>query len=313
MPEQPDNLTLLIRPGEKLLSSRGLPQMRRVSDPGPSFARLRKFFRPWRLAVKALLIGLPCWVGAMVVYLGGFLAGLTTGLTPLAELGMGTAAGLALLPFGILALWAGLLALHDLTDWPANHNRAKAYNEVLARLGEADVITPSDLKSPGIREGLRTLGNFERLLASIENHRDRFSALLRDSLHESSRLIHRSVLDLIETERRLAEWSDRLGKGSAYKAKLQARRDKLVGSYAGILDQCLAATDRALAHRAEDPADLQRSVQTLLDACQRALAEVEMDGPAIDEQELLMYAAKARDEREAGAAGGPDDEAVDER
>ncbi|MFN3166675.1 MAG: hypothetical protein ACE37H_06380 [Phycisphaeraceae bacterium] len=303
MPEDEHNLTLLIRPGEKLSHSRGLPMMARVSDPGPSFPRLRRFFRPWRLVFKLVAVGIPFWVASMIAAVGGWLGDVFAS-APSADPLIGTPTILALLPLGILALWAALVGLRDLTELGRHRADDKAYREALARLGDPDILTPRDLKSPGIREGLVTLGHFEQLLASVDRERGRVSALLLVSLHQSRRLVQRSVLDLIQTERRLAEWSARLGDESTYKAKLEQRRDRLAGAYPEILDRCLHAADRALARADEDPADLQRSVDGLLDSCQRALAAVERDGPAIDEQELLMHAAKAR---EAEAAGGDDD------
>lgn len=312
MPDRKDNLTLLVRPGESASFSRGMPMMQEVSDPGPGFPGLRRFFRPWRFMGKVLAVGVPLWVMAGLSAIGGYLAGFVAtfaeSLMPIAVAGMNTAWYLALLPIGILSLWAGIVGARDLLELGRHRRRARDYAEALERADAPDVLSPRDLQSSGIREGLRTLGSLEKLLASVDRERDGFSSLLRDSLYESKRLVHRSVLDLIETERRLADWSDRLGEASTYKAKLEARRDALAGSYAGILDRCLHATDRALARADEDPADLDRSVRELLDSCQRALNEVERDGPAIDEQELLMYAAKAREVEQAEAG----DERIDE-
>jgi hypothetical protein len=313
MPEHEQNLTLLIRPGEKTPSVQGLPMMARVSDPGPSFPRLRKFFRPWRLVFKLVVVGVPCWIASAIAAVGGWLGDLFTSSpfysAPVSDPAIGAPTILALLPLGILGLWAAYVGVRDLTELGRNRADDKAYRQALARLGDPHIITPHDLKSPGIREGLVTLGHFEQLLASVDRERGRVSSLLLDSLHQSRRLVQKSVLDLIQTERRLAEWTGRLGDESTYKAKLENRRERLAGSYPEILDQCLHAADRALARADEDPADLQRSVDGLLDSCQRALAEVERDGPAIDEQELLMYAAKAR---EAEAAGDDDAERRDD-
>lgn len=310
MATTPDKLTLLIRPGETLSHSRGLPMMQRVSDPGPSFPRLRRFFRPWRFIGKLLAIGLPCWLFSATVAVGAWFAGALTrffeGLLPLVSASVDTATVLALLPLGILALWAGVLGLRDLAELGRHRKRADAYADALARLGDEDILTPADLRSPGIREGLVTLGHFEKLLATIDRDADRMSSLLRDAMHESNRLVLKSVLDLIATERRLEEWSGRLGNESSYMAKLIARRERLAGSYAGILDQCLHATDQALARAEDHTDDLDQSVTRLLDSCQRALVEVERDGPAIDEEELLMYAAKAREAQARGEAADTD-------
>lgn len=295
---KPDNLTLLIRPGESSPRLTDAPMMPRVSDPGPSFLRLRSFFRPWRLFGKALVIGLPCLAAAGVIGLGGWVSGSASWSS--------TATTLTWLPLGILALWAGLAGVFDLSGFGRHRKKSRAYKDAMARLGAPDILTPADLRSPGIREGLRTLGLFERLLAGVDSEGARVGSLLRDSLYETKRMVFRSVLDLIATERRLMEWSGRLGEDSAYKAKLEARRAKLTASYPGILDECLQAMDQALAKADAEPGDLEQSVQGLLDSCHRALDEVDRDGPAVDEQELLMYAAKARDraahEAEAGEA-----------
>ncbi len=316
MKRNPDNLTLLISPGQSLEHSHGLPMLTWVSEPEPSFRRLKKFFRPWRFVAKLLAVGLPCWFGAVIVAIGGWLAGMVAELAqsamPLAVTGMSSAMYLMLMPLGILALWAGVVGLYDLADVVRNRSKAKAYERAVARLGEPDILTPDDLRSPRIREGLVTLGQFETLLASVERERKRISSLLRDSLHESRRLVHRSVLDLIQTERNIAEWSGRLGEDSTYRTKLEARRDQLASSYADILNQCLEATDRALSGADEDPADLKHSVEALLAACTRAMQRVELDGSQIDEEELLMYAAKAR-EAEAQSAREAGREAPDAR
>ena len=306
MPANDDKLTLLIRPGEKARSLSGLSKINQVSDPGPSFPRLRKFFRPWRLIGKVLLVGIPCWILAGLSAVGGIAANYIgqffESVLPLAVAGMDGALYLSLLPLGILALWAGVIGARELLRSGRHRERAKAYADALARENEPDVLTPGDLRKPGVVEGLRTLGSMEKLLATVDREGGRLSSLLRDSLYESKRLLHQSILDLIQTERRLAQWSDRLGNDSAYRTKLIARRDSIVGSYAGILDRCLEATDQTLAKADEDPARLDASVEQLLTSCQRALAQAEHDGPAIDEQELLMYAAKAREASEAPAA-----------
>lgn len=310
MPPNPDHLTLLLRDGEKTPSYAGMPMMAKVSDPGKPFPRLRRFFSPWRLLGKVVLVGVPLWGAAMVAE-GISLVGRLLNLSGSGATGLSTGAVLALSPLVILGLWAAYVGVLDLMALGRHRRRARAYDDAVARLGDADILTPADLRSSGIREGLAMLGHFEKLLASVDRERGRVSELLRESLHESRRLMHRSVLDLIATERRLAEWSRRLGDASTYRAKLEDRREQLVGSYPGILDQCLHATDHALAQADEDPADLERSVDQLLDSCQRALAAVEVDGPVIDEQELLMYAAKAREAEQR--AGEQDDSADPER
>ncbi|MEO0474973.1 MAG: hypothetical protein AAF085_03235 [Planctomycetota bacterium] len=306
MPATDESLTLLIRPGEKHGSLSGLAKIQPVSDPGPSFPRLRKFFRPWRLVGKVLAVGVPCWIISVLAAVSGFAAGWLSQflelIAPFANASMNAAAYFGLLPLGILALWAGFVAIGDALKHAKHRKQAKAYADAVSRKDEPDVLAPLDLRKPGVLEGLRALGSMEKLLITVDREGDRLSSLLRDSLYEAKRLLHRSVLDLIQTERRLAQWTERLGAESSYRAKLIARRDSIVGSYAGILDRCLEATDQALANATDDSAQLDRSVEQLLTSCQRALAQAEQDGPAIDEQELLMYAAKAREASESSAS-----------
>lgn len=309
MPEQPGQLTLLIRPGEKPPKVTDVPALKTVYDPGPVMRRVRTFFRPGRLLGKLILIGLPFWATSAVIVVGGAAAQWVVELfgsaSTMTAAGLSTAATVALIPLILLGIWAGIAAALDLRDLGKVRRMRRAYDTALSRADEPDVLSPGDLHRPAVRESLRALKHMDGLLDALARDGSPVSGVIRDGLEQSHALVRRSVLDLIATERRLAEWSAKLGPSSSYTAQLADRRQALLAAYPGILDQCLHATDHGLAKAStDDPAELDRKVQQLLDRCRNALSQLEMPGPAIDEDELLLYAARER-ERVATASARP--------
>lgn len=314
-PDTP-KLTYLLRDRERRIKPPApVPPLHEVREPGPRFARVRRFFRPWRLIGKLTFIGLPCWVTAGVLAASGWTAGALSGLieslTSVAEAGMSGAAFMALLPVGILALWAGILAVIDATKLPEQQKMQRDYNDAAARLGQPDILTPQDMRRQSVREALTMLAHMKHMLDELSRTDRPFSGVLLDSLRESQRLMERSVLELVTTERQIAEWSGRLGEGAGYPVQLQQRRQQLLASYPEIIDRCLKATDQALAKQAiatgetganlaagaSSGGDLKDAVDDLLARCQRAIDKV--DATAYDEQEFLRYAAQ---EADAGTA-----------
>lgn len=315
-PDTP-KLTYLLRQREKRIAPPSpAPPLHEVREPSPRFARLRKFFRPWRLIGKLTLIGLPCWVTAGVLAAGGWAAGALSGLIDalgsVAEAGMSGAAFMALLPLGVLALWAGILGLLDAAKLPQQQQMQRAFDEATARLGQPDILTPQDMRRQSVREALTMLAHMKHMLDELSRTDRPFSGVLLDSLRESQRLMQRSVLELVTTERQIAEWSGRLGDDAGYPVQLQQRRQALLASYPEIIDRCLKATDQALAKQAiaigetgtqiatataSGGADLKDAVADLLERCQRAIDKV--DATDYDEQEFLRYAAQQAD---SGAA-----------
>jgi len=327
-PDSP-KLTYLLKQREKRIPPpHPAPPLHEVREPGPRFARLRKFFRPWRFIGKLTLIGLPCWVTAGVLAASGWAAGAMSGLIDalgsVAEAGMSGATFMALLPLGILALWAGLLALLDAANLRQQNQMQRDYSEAAAKLGQPDILTPQDMRMHSVREALTMLAHMQHMLDELSRTDRPFSGVLLDSLRESQRLMERSVLELVTTERQIAEWSGRLGEGAGYPVQLQQRRQALLASYPEIIDRCLKATDRALAKEAAaagetgasvtaatasgGAADLKNAVADLLERCQRAIDKV--DATAYDEQEFLRYAAQEADsgtsESSARDVAGPE-------
>ena len=319
-PDTP-KLTYLLKQRERRLPPpKPAPSLREVREPAPRFARLRRFFQPWRLIGKLTVFGLPCWITAGVLaasgWAAGALSGLLSSLTSVAEAGMSGATFMALLPFGLLACWAGILAIVDAAKLPEREKMQRAYDEAAARLGEPDILTPEDMRKHSVREALTMLAHMKHMLDELSRTDRPFSGVLLDSLRESQRLMERSVLELVTTERQIAEWSGRLGDSAGYPVQLQQRRQALLASYPEIIDRCLKATDQALAKEARatgetgaqitaatpsgDAADLKDAVADLLERCQRAIDKV--DATDYDEQEFLRYAAQ---EADAGTSQSP--------
>ncbi|MEM1354372.1 MAG: hypothetical protein AAGH88_05760 [Planctomycetota bacterium] len=307
MSHPPGQLTLLLRPDEKMPRTAHVPVMGVAKDPGPVMRRVRRFFRPWRLVGKALLVGTPFWLTAAVVTVGGAAAQWVVELfgssSTMAAAGLGTAGVLSLIPLALLSVWAGLVVGLDLRELGRVRRERRGYDAALARANEPDVLSPADLRRSGVREALKALAHMDGLLASLARDGSPVSGVIRDGIEQSHAMVRRSVLDLIATERRIDEWLGKLGPTSDYVVKLVNRRKALLAGYPGILDQCLLATDHGLSQTGEDPGDLQRDVEQLLDRCRRALAQLDQLQPAVDEQELLLYAARQRERAAAGGAG----------
>ena len=312
-------LTYLVRQSERRIHPpTPAPPIREVREPMPRFGRLRKFFRPLRLLSKLTLFGLPFWLTSGVLAFGGWAAGALSGLIqPLAaisESGYSAAGVLALLPLGLFALWAGILVVLDVSKFPQERRAELAYQRADERRGEPDVLTPEDMKRMSVREALTMLAHMRHMLDELSNEKRPFSGVLLDSLRESHRLMEQSVLDLVTTERKLAEWSGRLGADAGYTLQLQQRRQALLQSYPEIIDRCLKATDQALAKQARadgeigsavgsakgGATDLEQAVAELLERCQRAIDRV--DATDYDEEEFLLYAAKDAEQKAAATA-----------
>ncbi|MFI4860421.1 MAG: hypothetical protein ACIAXF_07045 [Phycisphaerales bacterium JB063] len=324
MPTDPPKLTYLVRQSDRRIHPPvPAPPIHEVREPLPRFGRLRKFFRPWRLVSKLALFGLPFWLTAGVLAAGGWAAGALSGviqsLGSVADAGFSAAGTLALLPLGIFALWAGVLAVLDLSNLPKERQAELAYRRASERLGEPDVLTPDDMKRMSVREALTMLAHMRHMLDELSSEKRPFSGVLLDSLRESHRLMEQSVLELVTTERKLAEWAGRLGDDAGYTLQLQQRRQALLASYPEIIDRCLKATDQALAKQARldagapvqttgggGAADLEQAVSELLERCQRAIDKV--DATAYDEQEFLQYAAKQADAETSAPSSTPDHE-----
>lgn len=322
--DQP-KLTYLLRQGDRRIPPpKPAPPLHEVREPGPRFARLRKFVRPWRLVGKLTVFGLPFWITAGLFAAGGWAAGALSGLIEslgsVAQAGMNTATMLALAPFALLAVWAGILAVVDAGKLPQQRRMALDFKEASQRLGKPDVLTPNDMRQHSVREALTMLAHMKHMLDELSRDDRPFSGVLLDSIRESHRLMERSVLELVTTERQLAEWSGRLGEQAGYAVQLQQRRHALLQSYPEIIDRCLKATDQALAKQARlegevgasvggagttgGAADLEQAVSELLERCQRAIDKV--DATSYDEQEFLHYAAKQAEGSAADAPAPPD-------
>lgn len=326
MDPQTPKLTYLVRRDDRRVHPPSpAPPLREVREPAPRFARLRKFCRPWRLIGKLTVFGLPFWITSGVLALGGWAAGALSGLIEslgsVASAGMNAAVFLTLLPVGLIALWAGVLALVGASKLPEQKRMQRAFDEATARLGQPDILTPEDLRKQSVREALTMLAHMEHMLDELSRTDRPFSGVLLDSLRESQRLMERSVLELVTTERQLGEWSTRLGQDAGYPVQLQQRRQALLQSYPEIIDRCLKATDQALAKQAiatgetdahistathSGGADLKDAVADLLERCQRAIDRV--DATDYDEQEFLRYAAQQAD---AGQPAAPSIKAAD--
>ncbi|XAM01423.1 hypothetical protein OT109_08510 [Phycisphaeraceae bacterium D3-23] len=311
MDSETPKLTYLVRQRDRRIHPPvPAPPIHEVREPLPRFGRLRKFFRPWRLIGKLTIFGLPFWATSAVLAAGGWAAGALSGvfssLGSVADAGLSAAGTVALLPFGLFALWAGILALLDFSKFPQQRKAELAYQRAAERLGEPDVLTPDDMKRMSVREALTMLAHMRHMLDELSSDKRPFSGVLLDSLRESHGLMERSVLELVSTERKLAEWTGRLGEDAGYTLQLQQRRQALLQSYPEIIDRCLKATDQALAKQARvegevgsavggasttgGAADLEHAVAELLERCQRAIDKV--DAADYDEQEFLLYAAK---------------------
>ncbi|MEM9415159.1 MAG: hypothetical protein AAGA29_06710 [Planctomycetota bacterium] len=330
MPTDTPKLTYLVRQSDRRIHPPvPAPPINEVREPMPRFGRLRRFFKPWRLISKIAIFGLPFWLTSGVLAAGGWAAGALSGLIeslgPVADAGFGAAGTVALLPIGLFALWAGILAVMDFSKFPKERKAGIAYQLANQRRGESDVLTPDDMKRMSVREALTMLAHMKHMLDELSSDKRPFSGVLLDSLRESYRLMERSVLELVETERKLAEWTGRLGEDAGYTLQLQQRRQALLQSYPEIIDRCLKATDQALAKQAQadgrvgsavegadvaggsgGAADLEQAVSELLERCQRAIDKV--DATAYDEQEFLQYAAKQADAGAQAPAGPVDPE-----
>ena len=183
------------------------------------------------------------------------------------------------------------------------------------RAGEPDVLTPQDMRRQSVREALT-------MLAHMQAHARRAVACrppvlrraARFAARESQRLMERSVLELVTTERQIAEWSDPAGRAArATPSSSSSAARPCLESYPEIIDRCLKATDRALAkagrrlgrdRRGRSPR--RRPLRgrgrgrphagrrpTSSTAARRAIDKVDATG--YDEQELLHYAAQEAD------------------